>query len=115
MPSGVFSPLPGQGLFIARNYTRTTWQIELGDATLALPPLEPGRGYAEIRLDLEPGTYTWQAFAPEKDRALLTDEETHTLHGFAIHAGEVYFARVLSLAPGQHVIPYVVEPVLFVP
>lgn len=115
MPAGAFEVPPGKGLVVLRNFTRVSWQMTMGKDTLDLAPFPPGKGFSDASLAVAPGEYTWQAQSPDLGAGyFVTDEETFTLHRFVIQAGEVYFVRVLSLTPGHHSIPYVVEPVLFV-
>ena len=88
-----------RALFLIRNFIRATWDIKVGAHRLQVPGYAPGQGFGAATLVLEAGPYLWYARSDVEGGYERSDPDGLRNLDFSVNAGEVYFAKVLSLSP----------------
>jgi tetratricopeptide (TPR) repeat protein len=82
-------PPPGKARFVLINYTGEDWNIDVGPHFLQVPRKQPDQEFSMGMVDLDPGTYTWQAHSPGGGY-YITDDQGNRSFEFTVTAGEIY-------------------------
>jgi hypothetical protein len=101
-----------KALFVIRNFTRVSWEINVGSQVLHVPAYTSGQGFSEGILVLDPGIYRWKAFSKEAGGYMASDPEGETNLSCIVREKDVYFVRLMSLNPLTSTLKYVMESAL---
>lgn len=88
-PSPQFDVPPGKALFVFVNYTDVDWNVDIGPYFLQVPARGPDQAEVVSTIDIDPGTYRWQAHSPGGNY-YITDENNNHSFEFTVAEGEVY-------------------------